>query len=46
MDDILVLATHVDITQAVVSDGPDEGDEFIVNKKVYWVSTFLVEQRN
>jgi len=34
-DDIPVLAPHIDIPEAVVGDGPDEGDEFIVGGGVH-----------
>jgi hypothetical protein len=34
-DDIAVLSTDVDIAQAVVRDGPDEGNKFVVNGVVH-----------
>ena len=34
-DDIPVLASHIDIPEAVVGDGPDEGDEFVVGGGVH-----------
>jgi hypothetical protein len=34
-DHVAVLAAHVDIAQAVVGDGPDEGDKLVVNGQIH-----------
>ena len=36
LDDLAVFPTDKDIAEAVVSDGPNEGDDFVVGGVVHW----------